>query len=110
MACLEDEAEHQVQERPQGCGVSGRLGPQHGPLPAAQPEVGEVVDVQTRVDLARITALPKPARVPRPPFPKNLIESCPKRLALVGHLLREVADQATVTAPPPFEPLADRLS
>src|SRR5262249_18061337 len=88
---LEDRPEHDVQEVPERPGGPRGLGPEQGPLPATEPELGELPGVEVRGDLAGLLRLSQTLSVAVDPALEDFLQPQSEHLALGRHLLRQVA-------------------
>lgn len=85
------------------------LGSQDRPLPTAEAELGQLVNIQIGRDLTRLLGHFQALGVPFAPDLEDLFETGPEGLALIGQLLAQIAHQTAVATLLRPEPRADLL-
>ena len=106
---LGNESEHDPLESPKWGGTPKGLGAKHGSLPAIEPEFRVFPHVEMIRNLANDLGFLQASGIPIDPAAKDLIEASSKDLALVCHLLAEIADQASLATLLGLKPGATRL-
>src|SRR5262249_19846883 len=101
--------EQYLNERPDRPDAPPSLGPEDRPLPTAEAELGHRVDVQVGPKLAGLLSLPQARGTTIAPRPEDRLEPQAERLALIGHLLAQIANQTAIATPLGLESGADLL-